>query len=84
MLERYAEDENESYAVPKRHRFAEHPCKPGGCLCVGALGQFVQLRVNEGSHGELVTSHQSRDGCGGYVVGSGHMILDAAQLSGAS
>jgi Fe-S cluster biosynthesis and repair protein YggX len=70
MLEGCAEDKYESYAVPKGHRFAEHPCKPGGCVCVGALGQFVQLRVNEGSHGELVTCHEPRDGCGGYVVGS--------------
>src|ERR1700716_1730899 len=70
MLEGCAEDKYESYDVPKGHRFAEHPWKPGGCLCVGALGQFVQLRVNEGSHGELVTCHEPRDGCGGYVVGS--------------
>ena len=80
MLEGCAEDEQESNAVPKGHRFAEYSCKPNGCLCVKTLGQFVQLGVNEGSHGELVTCHESRDGRGRYVVCNGHSDIGCGAI----
>src|SRR6266403_1910831 len=72
MFEGCAEDEDKRYAIPKGHCFAEHTCQRGGCLRMGVLAQLMQLRMDEGSHGELVACHESRDGCGRYVVGNGH------------
>jgi hypothetical protein len=36
--------------------------------------------MNEGSHGEFVTCHESRDGCGGYVVGSAHTNIGCGAI----
>src|SRR5260370_42359074 len=68
MLEGCTEDEEKSNAVPEGHGFAERACKRGGCLCVGAVAQLVQLRGDEGGHGELVACHEPDDGGSGYVV----------------
>ena len=84
MFEGCAEDEEKRDAVPEGHGCTEYASQRGGCLSVGTVTKLVQLRVDEGGDGELVTCHESRDGGGGYIVSGCHSLLDAAQLSGAS
>ena len=74
MLKSCAEDEHESQAIPKRHCFAEHACKRGGRLRMDAVAQLVQLWMNEGSHGELVTHHESGNSGSRYVIGNAHSV----------
>src|SRR5260370_12296518 len=40
----------------------------------------MQLRMDEGSHGELVPCHESRDGRGRYVVGNGHSRIGCGAI----
>src|ERR1700736_3118291 len=79
MLEGCAEDEHKRYAVPEGHGFAEDACQRCGCLRVSAVAELVQLRVDEGGHGELVSCHESHDGCGRDIVTNSHKALDAAR-----
>ena len=72
MLKRSPEDDKKRDAIPERHCLAEYASQRGGRLGVGALPKLVQLRVDEGGHGKLITGHQAHDGCSGYVVSGCH------------
>ena len=72
MFEGCAEDEEKRDAIPEGHGLTEYACERGGCLCVGTVTQFLQLRVDEGGDGELVPGHESNDSGGGDVVSGSH------------
>lgn len=52
--------------------FTEYASQRGGCLCVGAVPQLVQLWMDDGGDGELVAGHEADDSGGRDVVGGCH------------
>src|SRR5580698_7216237 len=81
MLEGGAKDEDKRDTIPEGHCFAEHGCKWGGGLGVRAVVQSSQLRVDECSHGELISRHDSRYGSREYIVGNRHRWIGCSSIS---
>ena len=81
MFEGCAEDEDQCDAVPEGHGFTEYASQRCGYLCVGAVPQLVQLRVDEGGDAELVAGHEANDSGGGDVVSGRHSAIGCSAIA---